>query len=70
MVYLVFVVIIVIILMYVWLEYIKKCWLVIFFGVLMVVVIVLVMGVFFEFNMLLGMLNFNFVYWWGEDMGW
>lgn len=36
----------------------------------MVVVIVFFFGVLFEFIMLLGMFNLNFVYWWGEDIGW
>ncbi|AJP44121.1 membrane protein [Alteromonas australica] len=70
MAYLAFVVIIATILMYAWLEHIKKRWLAIPLGALMAAVIALAMGAPFEFNTSPGMPNLNPAYWWGEDTGW
>ncbi len=68
--YLAFVVLIATILMYAWLEHIKKRWLAIPLGAGMAAIIALAMGAPFEFSTSPGIPNMNPAYWWGEDTGW
>jgi hypothetical protein len=68
--YLAFVVLIATIVMFAWLEHIKKRWLAIPLGAVMAAVIALAMGAPFEFTTSPGMPNLNPAYWWGENTGW
>ncbi|GGW79046.1 DUF3360 family protein [Alteromonas halophila] len=68
--YLAFVVLIVTIVLYAWLEHIKKRWLAIPLGAGVAAVLALAMGAPFEFTTAPGVPNLNPAYWWGESTGW
>lgn len=70
MIYIVFIVILLIIVLYVLFEYYKKCWLVVLLSCLFGGLIVFLLGVLFEFKIVLDLLNMNLMYWWGENIGW
>ncbi len=68
--YLAFVVLLVTVAMYAWLEHIQKRWLAIPLGAGVAAVLALAMGAPFEFTTSPGIPNLNPAYWWGESTGW
>lgn len=70
MAYVAFIVLILTIVMYAWLEHIQKRWLAIPLGAIMAAIVALVLGAPFEFVTSPGIPNLNPAYWWGENTGW
>ena len=68
--YLAFIVLIVTIVMYAWLEHIQKRWLAIPLGAGIAAAIAFAMGAPFEFSTAPGIPNLNPAYWWGDNTGW
>lgn len=68
--YIAFVVLVATIVMYAWLEHIKKRWLAIPLGCLLAGVVAFALGAPFEFTTGPGLPIMDPTYWWGEDTGW
>lgn len=68
--YLAFVVLILTIVMYAWLEHISKRWLAVPLGCLLAGVVAFALGAPFEFSTEPGLPIVNPAWWWGEDTGW
>lgn len=68
--YLAFIILLAVIVLYAYLEHIKKVWLAIPLGSALAGVIAFALGAPFEFSTEPGLPNMNPAYWWGEDSGW
>ncbi|HBM50189.1 MAG TPA: hypothetical protein DD385_08625, partial [Marinobacter sp.] len=68
--YIAFVVVLLTIVMYAWLEHVKMRWLAIPLGSLIAGVVAFALGAPFEFVTEPGIPNMNPAYWWGETTGW
>ena len=65
-----FVVVLITIVMYAWLEHVKMRWLAIPLGAVIAAVVAFALGAPFEFVTEPGIPNMNPAYWWGETTGW